>query len=105
MKTLLSILLLAVVLFSCQSKADKTQDTDLSPLVITMDVQGMTCNGCVETVRASVAQLGDAINSVSVDLDKASAVIEYSPSEIDSVEIRKAIEINGFKILAVKEKE
>lgn len=105
MKTLLSVILLAALIVSCQSKADKSENVDLTPLTVTMDVHGMTCGGCVETVRASVAQLGDAINSVTVNLDNASAVIEYSPSKIDSVKIRKAIELNGYKVLAVKMNE
>ncbi len=105
MKTILSVFFLAVLMLSCQSKAEKDKNVDLSPLTITMDVHGMTCNGCVETVRASVAQLGDAINSVSVDLEESHAVIEYSPADIDSVTIRKAIELNGYKVLAVKKKE
>jgi hypothetical protein len=36
-----------------------------------------------------------------VSLDKANAVIEYIPAEIDSIEIRKAIELNGYKVLKV----
>ena len=59
----------------------------------------MTCNGCVATVEASVTQLGDGINSVKVDLDDAKAVIEFIPAEIDSVKIREAIELNGYKVL------
>lgn len=103
MKAILTVLFTALLIVSCQSKKEKDENVDLTPLTITMDIQGMTCNGCVETVRASVAQLGDGINSVEVNLDEAKAVIEYNPSEIDSVKIRKAIELNGYKILSVKE--
>ena len=30
------------------------------------------------------------------------ALIEFVPAEIDSVDIRKAIELNGYKVLAIK---
>jgi len=105
MKTFFSVLITVVFSLSIQScnNAKKDDKVDMTPLTITMDIQGMTCNGCVETVRSSVAQLGDGVNSVEVDLEKASALIEFVPSELDSVEIRKAIEINGYKVLAVKE--
>jgi copper chaperone CopZ len=105
MKSIISIILLSLMIVSCQSKKDKSSEADLTPLTITMDVKGMTCNGCVETVRASVAQLGEGINSVEVSLDDATAIVEYVPAEVDSVEIRKAIELNGYKILGVKENE
>jgi len=105
MKTIISIFIISLAIVSCQSKKEKSDDVDLTPLTISMDVHGMTCNGCVETVRASVAQLGDGINSVDVSLDEATAVINFVPAEIDSVEIRKAIELNGYKILAIKEIE
>jgi copper chaperone CopZ len=105
MKTFISLCFIALLLFSCKSKSDEGEKVDLTPVIITMDINGMTCNGCVETVRASVAQLGKGINSVEVNLEKATAVIEFEPAEIDSVKIRKAIEINGYKVLAVKEAE
>ena len=105
MKTFISVLLVALMVVSCSSgnNSKKSDDVDLTPLTISMDIHGMTCNGCVETVRSSVAQLGDGINSVKVDLTSAVALIEFVPAELDSVTIRKAIEINGYKVLAVKE--
>ena len=103
MKSILTVCVLSLLLLSCQSKSNNSDVVDLTPLTVTMDVHGMTCNGCVETVRASVAQLGDAINSVEVNLEKGTAVVEFAPAEIDSVKIRKAIELNGYKVLAVAE--
>ena len=102
MKAILSIFITALLIVSCQSKNEKSGNVDLTPVVITMDVHGMSCNGCVETVKSSVEQLGEGINSVDVSLEKAQAVIEYVPAEVDSVKIRKAIELNGYKILSVK---
>lgn len=105
MKTFFSLCFIALLVFSCKSKSDEGEKVDLTPVVITMDISGMTCNGCVETVRASVAQLGNGINSVEVDLEKATAVVKFEPVAIDSVKIRKAIEINGYKVLAVTESD
>jgi len=106
MKTLLSVFITALLFVSLAScnNSKKSDDVDLTPLTISMDIHGMTCNGCAETVRASVAQMGDGINSVKVDLENATALIEFVPAELDSIDIRKAIEINGYKILGVKEK-
>ena len=92
MKSITGIIFCAVLcLVSCQSKSGNSEEVDLTPLTITMDIKGMTCNGCVATVEASVTQLGDGINSVKVDLDDANAVIGFIPAEIDSVKIREAI--------------
>lgn len=106
MKTFFSVLLVALMVVSCSSgnNSKKGDDVDLTPLTITMDIHGMTCNGCVETVRSSIVQLGDGINSVKVDLNTAVALVEFVPAEVDSVTIRKAIELNGYKVLAIKEK-
>ena len=73
MKTFIALFITAFIFLSFQScnNSKKADSADLTPLTVTMDIQGMTCNGCVETVRASVAQIGDGINSVKVDLEKA----------------------------------
>ena len=105
MRIISGLIICILLLASCQSKSSKSDETDLTPMTITMDVKGMTCNGCVATVEASVTQLGDGINSVDVNLEKANAVIEYVPAEIDSVEIRKAIELNGYKVLKTAKAE
>ncbi len=50
MKSILSIFIIALLIVSCQSekKSGKDDSVDLAPLTITMDINGMTCNGCVE---------------------------------------------------------
>ena len=107
MKSLFYFSLIALIFASCQSgtKSNKDDAADLSALTITMDIQGMSCNGCVETVQASVRQLGDGISSVKASLEENNAVIELDPSQVDTVTIRKAIELNGYKVLGVKVKE
>lgn len=100
----LVILLVVLGAFSaCKQKADKTQLSD-QVVVMEMSIEGMTCNGCVGTVEASVRQMGDGITSVKANLDSANAIVEYIPSQVKPKDIKKAIEVNGYKVLKMEEK-
>jgi copper chaperone len=97
---LLAMLLLASV--ACkQNKPANLSVTATKPVEVELSITGMSCMGCVETVRSSIAQL-DGIDTVSVSLDKASAMVTYKPQLTDTVSIRKAVELNGYKVTASK---
>jgi len=60
--------------------------------------------GCVETVRSSIAQL-EGIDTVSVSLEKSSAIVAFKPGKTDTLSIRKAVELNGYKVTSIKKIE
>lgn len=100
----LLIIFIVISVISCKSKDSKDQSVSSEPIVMEMTIDGMTCNGCVGTVEASVKQMGEGINSVIVSLDSASAIVEYVPSKIDPEDIKNAIELNGYKVLKMAQK-
>jgi copper chaperone CopZ len=88
--------------FSCKQKKPDNQVSDSAqPVVVELSITGMSCMGCVETVRSSIAQL-DGIDTVSVSLDKAIAQVTFKPQKTDTVSIRKAVELNGYKVTGTK---
>jgi copper chaperone len=98
-------LILAILLFAAlackQSKPAAQAEASAKPVMFEMSITGMSCQGCVETVRSSIAQL-EGIDTVMVSLDKANAMVTFKPQKTDTVSIRKAVELNGYKVTATK---
>ena len=98
-------LLLAMIILSLaackQNKPVNQADTSFKPVVVELSVTGMMCQGCVETVRSSIAQL-QGIDTVIVSLEKANAIVTFRPQKVDTVSIRKAVELNGYKVTGMK---
>ena len=94
--------LCVIAMLSC--KQHKTADQAVAsarPITVELSVSGMMCQGCVETVRSSIAQL-QGVDSVNVSLDKSNAIVIFKPQLTDTLKIRKAVELNGYKITAKK---
>jgi len=97
---LMAVLMLAA--FACkQNKPVSQADQSLKPVTVELSITGMMCQGCVETVRSSIAQL-QGIDTVNVSLDKANAIVTFKPDKTDTVCIRKAVELNGYKVKGIK---
>jgi copper chaperone len=58
-------------------------------------VQGMTCGGCVASVKRALQQI-DGVANVEVSLDQAQARVEYDPARVNQSQLRSAIEDAGF---------
>ena len=58
-------------------------------------VDGMTCGGCVASVKRALQQI-DGVANVDVSLDQAQARVEYDPARVDESKLRSAIEDAGF---------
>lgn len=99
--TILVAILLLVSIACKQSKPANQADTFVKPVTVELSITGMMCMGCVETVRSSIAQL-EGIDTVSVSLDKANAIVTYRPQKTDTISIRKAVELNGYKVTGAK---
>jgi copper chaperone len=101
------ILPLFFVLAAFACKQNQPADQSLAsakPVTVELTVGGMMCMGCVETVRSSIAQL-EGIDTVSVSLEKTNAIVTFKPGKTDTLSIRKAVELNGYKITAIKKIE
>ena len=58
-------------------------------------VQGMTCGGCVASVKRALQQI-DGVEKVDVSLGEAQARVEYDPARVNESQLRSAIEDAGF---------
>ncbi len=102
MRNILFTILLVIATISCKHKNTENQAIASSkPIMVELSVTGMTCMGCVETVRSSIAQL-QGIDTVIVSLEKSNAIVTFKPQVTDTVGIRKAVELNGYKVTATK---
>lgn len=63
---------------------------------ITLKVGGMTCMGCVNSVKRLLGQL-PGINNVDVDLASGQANIDYDSSKVTPAAMRQAIVDGGYQ--------
>lgn len=63
--------------------------------VITIHIEGMTCNSCVESIEGMMSQK-KGVMSAQVSLTDHSGVFEYDPLLTTPVDLREAIEDMGF---------
>ena len=102
MRNIILIGILMLVSVACkQNKPANQSDTSAKPVMVELSIEGMMCMGCVETVRSSIAQL-EGIDTVSVSLEKANAIVTFKPQMTDTFSIRKAVELNGYKVTGTK---
>ncbi len=102
--TVLLAMLLIPVIACKQNKPVNHVDASTRPVMVELSITGMMCMGCVETVRSSIAQL-KGIDTVSVSLEKADALVTFNPQITDTASIRKAVELNGYKVTGFKKAE
>jgi copper chaperone CopZ len=101
------ILLLAPVLVFLYACNPTTKKTDLTGTVIdsarvtsvVLKVEGMTCNGCEQTICKAVGQL-PGVTEVTASYIDSVATIRYDPGVSAIDEISKKIEEAGYKVLA-----
>lgn len=63
----------------------------------TIKIMGMTCMGCVNSVK-NVLEKMDGVANVEVSLEQEQASIEYNSEKTGIDQLRRAIEDAGFDI-------
>ena len=66
---------------------------------ITMNVQGMTCGGCVASVTR-VLKAVPGVSDVAVTLQPGSARVTFDPARAGAAALRSAVEEAGFDVVA-----
>lgn len=66
---------------------------------ITLQVQGMSCGHCVNSVEGSVGNL-NGVKSVKVHLDNGTVDVEYDTNSTSLEEIKNEIEEQGYDVVA-----
>lgn len=62
----------------------------------TLQVEGMSCNHCVQSVEKAVKQAG---GSASVNLAAKSVDVEYDGANVSLEAIKQAIEEQGYDVV------
>lgn len=63
--------------------------------MVMINVEGMTCNSCVQTIEKNISKLG-GVQSISVSLAAKTAQVRYSPGKVTAEQLREAIDDMGF---------
>jgi copper chaperone len=63
---------------------------------ITLEVNGMTCDGCVRSVTKALKAL-PGVGDVEVSLAKAEVRIAYTPREMSIERLKAAIDDAGYE--------
>ncbi len=63
----------------------------------TIKVSGMTCGGCENSIKSSVAKL-EGVREVQADHAAGRATVTYDPAKVDRAAIKGAIEKLGYKV-------
>lgn len=100
----LIFLFIVVAFISCQSgnKNSKVEEPAVKTAQIvetTINIGGMHCDMCVNSVEKGVKEL-DGIASVVVSLNDSNAVVSYDAQKVELTQIEKAIEKRGYSIKA-----
>jgi copper chaperone len=63
---------------------------------ITIPVKGMTCMGCVSSVKRVLGAI-DGVTGAEVSLEKAQATVTYDPGKAAPQAIKAAIQDAGYE--------
>ncbi|HLR66844.1 MAG TPA: copper chaperone CopZ [Virgibacillus sp.] len=66
---------------------------------ITLQVQGMSCGHCVNSIEGSVGKL-NGVKSVKVHLDNGTVEIEFDANSVSLETIKEEIEDQGYDVAA-----
>lgn len=66
---------------------------------LTLQVGGMSCMGCVNSVKDRVSTL-PGVAQVEVALDAGRVTVLHDPAAVDAAAITQAIERAGFQVVA-----
>ncbi|SNZ06964.1 copper chaperone [Natronoarchaeum philippinense] len=65
----------------------------------TIEVDGMACGGCEETVTEALTEL-DGVESADADHEAGTVAVVYEDDETDTGELSGAIEDAGYEVVA-----
>ena len=65
--------------------------------VIEVSISGMTCMGCEQTIQTSISKL-EGIKSVTASCTSGNAIVEYYPSQVDTLKMKDAVTGSGYTV-------
>jgi len=64
---------------------------------ITINIKGMTCMGCVRSVKNVLEPIA-GVSGVDISLDKGQATITFDPSKANLAQFQSAIQDAGYEV-------
>jgi copper chaperone len=74
-------------------------DLEKSMENLTLTVKGMTCMGCVRSVKAVLEPLA-GVAKVDIALDGGLVVIAFDPAQVQAAQLKAAINDAGYEVVA-----
>jgi copper ion binding protein len=107
--TVLSLLFVAAACFGGNpddhnARQKRTQSSPAKPKVAMISLPTIQCSTCVETIQKTVGKV-EGVQSVSVDLKKKTAHVDFDPSKTSLEKIEKAIAAAGYDANETKRDE
>ena len=65
---------------------------------VTIKVEGMSCQHCVNSIEGSVGKL-EGVSTVMVDLDRGTVSIDFDPEKVTKDKMKDAIEDQGYDVM------
>ncbi|ROV55481.1 heavy-metal-associated domain-containing protein [Neisseria chenwenguii] len=62
---------------------------------LTLNIDGMTCGGCVKSVTRILEGVG-GVTKAEVSLEKNNAVVEFDPAQTNPAALIEAVEDGGY---------
>ena len=62
----------------------------------TISIKGMTCGGCVSSVRKVLAGV-EGVDKVDVSLERAQATVDYDAARTGVAQLKAAVEDAGYE--------
>jgi copper chaperone len=107
MKKIMMVLVAAAVLCGCNTTAEKKdqsateqQNPAAEWVEVTIDVGGMTCDGCEKAIKASVEKL-DGIAGVESSHEEGWTKVKYDKSQTSVEDIEGKITDTGYEVKGV----
>ncbi|MCK4990723.1 MAG: heavy-metal-associated domain-containing protein [Bacteroidales bacterium] len=104
MKKIMMMLIAAVLLVGCNSTGKKTDDAAANPeaiaaewVEVTLNVEGMTCDGCENAIKAGVESL-DGIAEVESSHEEGWTKVKYDKAVTSAEDIEGKITDTGYTV-------
>jgi len=108
MKTILLFIAVAFLAYACgggSQQAEKSAKPEIDPsqlVEVSLDVKGMTCTGCENSIVRALASL-DGVYEADADFQKELVVVKFDPALVNIEQITDAITRTGYQVLGEKD--
>ncbi|MEL7833481.1 heavy metal-associated domain-containing protein [Fodinibius sp. Rm-B-1B1-1] len=74
---------------------------EVSTKQITINIGGMGCSGCANTIQEALASKEGAVEA-AVDLESGTALVTYNPDAVSTDDFEQAIKEAGYDFVGIK---